>query len=135
MFSDEELTDRQLRYFGVSLGLMLFVFAGGAHWKWNASGFALVLVATTITLMTVYYAVPRTRQTVFRGFKLLTFPIRMVATMLILAIIYYFVVTPIGIGLRLAGKSIRRYPSTDKTQSYWVERSAEQKVSRYFDTF
>ena len=59
-------------------------------------------------------------------------PIGWVMSHVILAFIYYLVLTPVGLALRLAGRDPlhRRFDREAKT--YWIDRGKEPPVDRYF---
>jgi hypothetical protein len=63
------------------------------------------------------------------------FPIGWLVSHALLAIIYYLVITPIGLVMRGLGKDPiqKRFDPTRK--SYWVKREATRDRSRYFRQF
>jgi hypothetical protein len=127
------LTDRQLRYFGLSLAGLLAAFAALAHWKWQSPVAAGVLLALACTLLVVYYAVAATRRPIYRAFRTLTYPIQWFMTAAILALVYFAVVTPIGLILRLSGKGIR--VKADDKKSFWTTRQESTELSSYFRSY
>jgi hypothetical protein len=63
------------------------------------------------------------------------FPIGFVISYVLMAIIYYLVVTSIGLIMRIFGRDsmYRRFDRDAAT--YWFERRAEQAQDRYFRQF
>ena len=112
---------------------MLLVAAGLAQWKWQANRIALGLLVIATALALVYYAVPVIQRSIYRAFRWLTTPIQLVMSVVILAVVYYGVVTPIGLILRLFGMGIGSKPTG--SQSHWVPRKSDSEASRYFDTY
>lgn len=136
MFQNQELDDRQLRYFGASLAAMIAIFGGLAYWRWHVPWIGGGLAAVAAVVGGTYYGLPRSQRPIYRGFRWLTYPIQLVASAIILAIVYYLVLVPIGVMLRWCGKSIRRdTASGDQQESLWNERDDKPDASRYFDTF
>ena len=128
-----QVSDRQLRYFGLSLAALLMVFAALAHWKWQSPVAGGVLLGFAITLSVVYYAASATRRPIYRAFRTLTYPIQFFMTAVIMAIVYYGIVTPIGLMLRLRGIGIRA--RDEVKESHWVAREETREPSSYFHTY
>lgn len=132
MFQND-IHQSQLRYFGLSLAGLLGCFAALAFWKWQSTMAAVCLSGASLVVGTVYYAVPSTQKPICRGFMTLTKPIQMVATIVILACVYYLILTPIGLVLRMFNHSIRK--RTSNQSSCYVDCPPSRKPSRYFDTY
>lgn len=66
---------------------------------------------------------------------LVTFPIGMVVSFVVLAIFYYLIITPTGIIFRLMGRDIlcRKWPG--ERESYWIEHKKTDDIQRYFRQF
>jgi len=128
-----QLSDRQLRYFGASLAALLVALAALAHWKWQSPITGGVLLACAVVLFVVYYAVAATRRPIYRAFRAFTYPIQWFMTAVILAIVYFGIITPIGLMLRLRGIGIRT--TGQAKQSYWVARQDSSEPSSYFHTY
>ncbi|NND99622.1 MAG: hypothetical protein HKN47_20080 [Pirellulaceae bacterium] len=129
----QELNDRQLRYFGASLAALLWVFAAVAYWKWNSANIATALTVSGLLLIGVYYLIPNTQRGIYNAFRKITHPIQVVMTIIILGIVYYLVLTPIGLLLRLGGYGLKR--QNDGQTSHWSKRDRPNQASRYFDTY
>lgn len=69
---------------------------------------------------------------VFVGMMTLTFPIGWVISNVILMLVYYGVLTPIGLAMRLAGRDPMQRRFEPGARSYWVPRSGDVAPSRYF---
>ena len=133
MLSQSTLSDRQLRFFGLSLAALFLVFAGLAFWKWQATITSVVLIVLATLLALVYYIVPSSQRPIYQAFRKVTAPIQIVMTMIILAVVYFFVLTPIGWMLRWSRVNIRQ--KSDEHQSFWVKAGKPCELSRYFDTY
>jgi len=81
-------------------------------------------------------ACPRAIKPAWIGLMTITFPIGWVVSHILLAGIFYLLIFPIGLVLRLMGKDplSRRFDPEAKT--YWVERRKEERpVQDYFRQF
>jgi len=59
-------------------------------------------------------------------------PIGWVMSHVILAFIYYLVLTPVGLALRLAGRDPLNRRLDREAKTYWIDRGDEPAVDRYF---
>jgi len=128
-----ELNDSQLRYFGLSLAGLFACFGLLAYWKWQSPLIAGCLGLVSLLIAVVYYTIPSTQRRIYQGFTTLTRPIQFIATVLILAIVYYGVLSPIGLILRLFGHSVRK--KDDAPSTHYSDCSPTPSASRYFDTY
>ena len=86
-------------------------------------------------LTALYFAVPPLRRPLFLGWIYATFPIGWTISHLLMAVIYYGVLTPIGLVLRLCGKDPVEKEIDSGRSSYWVEHPTKTDASRYFRQF
>ena len=75
---------------------------------------------------------PSNRKWIENNFKRITLPIRLLVTLVLLALVYYLVVTPIGFLLRLRGRDIRKATVNDSTQ--WSQ-TVDRDLASYFHTY
>ena len=59
-------------------------------------------------------------------------PIGWVMSHVILGVIYYLVLTPVGLALRAAGRDPLHRRFDREAKSYWIDRAGEPVVERYF---
>src|SRR5689334_9550650 len=100
-------TERQLRLFG-GVWLPLFLALLGGLWLWrHGSGWMSAAVAVSIVAIVsavVGWIAPRAMRPVFVGLILITWPIGWVVSHVILAVIFFGVMTPLGWIMRLTGR-------------------------------
>ena len=127
---------RQLNQFGfVWLGFLV-LFGVIAFFKFDNPGVARWLWLAAVVVPVLGWLVPAFMRLVFLGMSYLAWPIGFVVSHVVLAVVYYLVLTPIGLLTRLF-----RYDSMKRTfdrevTSYWVERSPEAvDPKRYFRQF
>ena len=126
---------RDLAWFGLVL-FLFFLVIGGVLGRALASDVArYVAWAAGATLALAYYAVPGWRRPMFVGWMYAAYPIGFVMSHLLLGVVYFGVVTPIGLLMRAMGHDpmTRRFDRSATT--YWVERQQVSDVKRYFRQF
>ena len=125
----------QMRFMGILLGLFLGVFGLVIYLKsksiYVAAGFWIFAVAVTI----VYYAVPAWKKPIYLGWMYAVYPIGWVMSHVILAIVYYLVLTPIGFIMRCTGRDPMTRRFEPEADTYWVAHSPDKDPARYFRQF
>lgn len=125
-------TYRILRQFSVAIGVFaaligsLTMWHGGTTAAWIIWGLGAVMSAVGLVRP------PWIRGT-YIGMNLLTAPIGIVVSLAVLGVVYYIVVTPTGLLLRLFGYDPlqKRKPQTD---TYWRKR-VQREPDQYFRQF
>jgi hypothetical protein len=138
LFSNQHLSDRQLPWVGVSLTGLILALGWMIAWRWQSHQLAVITPVAGALFAAVFYLVPRTRRPIHRAFSICVYPIQFLVTVALLAIVYFGVVAPIGICLRLSGfDPLDRLSKTDaeSPSTYWVKRDPTPPAGRYFKTY
>ena len=116
---------RELRKFGwlvggvfVALGVW-FLLRHKAHYPWCLwPGIALVLLGT---------AAPRALKWVYVVWMSLAFVLGSIVSQVILTLLFFCVITPIGFVARLTGNDFLRLKPDPNARSYWSARTARAR--------
>jgi hypothetical protein len=129
-------TRRQLRQFGfVWLGF-LTLFGFMAFSVLDDVDLALLLWAAALLVPLIGWFVPAFMRLVFVGMSYLAWPVGFVVSHVVLAIVYYLVLTPIGLAARIVGYDSMQRHFDREAGSYWIERPRRPPGSRrYFRQF
>jgi len=129
-------TRKQLNRFGfVWLGF-LAVFGAVAFFKLHQSPLGIVLWVLAVAVPVVGWTMPRFMRLVFVGMSCLAWPIGFVVSHVVLAVVFYLVLTPIGLVMRLFGYDPMRRRFEPGESSYWTRRQETGVDSdRYFRQF
>src|SRR5262245_10897093 len=130
-----KFTTRELRQFA---GLWFPLFCGMIGlFCWRAGGAvaAYVIWSTGIGLGLVGLVFPPFIKPVYQGLMFVTFPIGWVMSHLVLGIVYYLVMTPIGLLMRLLVRDPMQRNLDRMAATYWVPRQPVTNVERYFRQF
>jgi hypothetical protein len=125
---------RQLAVFGGFWVVFFCIFGGVACWKgsYGSAGIFWV-IGTAIPAAGLVW--PKALKIVFLLASYLSFPIGFFASYLILFVIYYMVLTPIGFVLRLKGYDPLHLRFDRKAKTYWTYREQVESIERYFRQF
>ena len=126
-------TRAQLRWFAA---LVFPLFWGWiAFLIWNRAGWPRVAIAVAGVAAAISIAglvSPAFMRRVWIAMMVALSPIGWVMSHLILGVIYYLVLTPVGLALRAAGRDPLHRRFDRRAQSYWIDRRGKSDVERYF---
>lgn len=132
---DHNPSHRQLNVFG-AIWLVFFGVVGGIVLKNSGSmPMATVIWGLAVAVPVVGWILPAFMRIVYVGMAYATFPIGFVVSYLILAIVYYLVLTPTGIVMRLFGYDPMNRHFDVSTDTYWCPRKQDDNLNRYFWQF
>ncbi|MCC9642764.1 SxtJ family membrane protein [Rhodopirellula sp. JC740] len=120
------------RWFGASLGLLLLIFA----WLSRSLGVwpSALLFGCAVVTTSVYYALPATQEKIIRGWQWLTFPIAFLIGHLLFGAIYFVVLTPLAMALRVVGHDALRLRERHRA-STWQDRKQDVAAEQYLKQF
>ena len=129
-------TRRELNQFGFIWLGFLALFGVVAYFKFSSPLAARWLWIAAVVVPIVGWLVPAFMRLVFLGMSYLAWPIGFVVSHVVLAAVYYLVLTPIGLLTRLFGYDSMKKRFDPEAESYWIERSVGGVGSkRYFRQF
>jgi hypothetical protein len=129
-------THRELNQFGFIWLGFLALFGVIAYFKFSSPLAARWLWVAAAVVPIVGWLVPAVMRLVFLGMSYLAWPIGFVVSHVVLAVVYYLVLTPIGLLTRLFGYDSMKKDFDPEVESYWVDRSPEAvDPKRYFRQF
>ena len=129
-------TDRELRQFaGIWFPVFwavvgLIVGSRTGHWQWPI---ALLGVAAVVALVGLIQ--PRLTRPIYIGWVSAAFPVGWLVSHLLLAAVYYSVITPLALLLRLAGRDKLKLRFDREAKTYWTSRPPPPSSDRYFRQF
>lgn len=128
-------TSRQLAVFALAWLAFLGAWGAVAWWKTGSLLLAGACWVAAVAVPALGLITPELLRLVYVGFSYAALPIGLVVSHIILAVVYYAVLTPIGLGLRLFGHDPmhRRFEPDAKT--YWVPREEDDDAERSFRQF
>ena len=141
---DRKPDDRTLRQFGyialVGFGALsamawfeVFIFGFGLGGARSTVTIVLAGLAGISFVQSVIY--PKANWPIYIGLTLLAFPIGFVLSYVIMGTLFYGLITPIGLLMRLGGRDplMRRFEPDAK--SYWVQSRSDRGKESYFKQF
>lgn len=124
-------SDRDLRKFGLMVGGvfavlgLLFLWRHKAHYPYFLwPGAALVLFGTIR---------PRALKWIYIAWMSVAFVLGFVMAHVILALLFFFVITPMGLVARLVGKDFLSLKLDRAAKSYWIPRESKSKSAADYE--
>ena len=106
-----------------------------ARWQFGAPAAALGIWSAGGALAALYWVAPSLRRPILVGWMYAALPIGWTVSHLMMGVVYFAVVTPIGLLSRLVrGDALHRRPDR-KARSYWIERPRRGGTRRYLRQF
>lgn len=133
---DWDPSARDLRIF---IGVWFLAFWGivGAWVGYKTGNWSLAVGIWTIAgwFAVVGLLYPRAIRPVYTAWVAAAWPIGWLVGHLILAAIFFLVLTPIGMLMRLVGRDPMHRSFDRKADSYWIRRTTKSDPARYFRQF
>ena len=136
---------KQLRGFG---WISLVAFGAIGTWIFFKHSFLSIPIAPIAAERTAYVlwasagicallglTAPLALRPLFVGLTLVSLPIGFVVSHVIMFVVFYVVLTPVGLVFRLVGYDPLNRKLEPEARSYWVQRKLDQDTKRYFRQF
>jgi len=127
--------DKQLRQFALLLALLLAGLAGWLAWKSHPVAWAAGAGAAAVASGVLGVFRPGLMRVVYVGWMAAVFPIGWLVSHLLLAAIYYLVITPIGVMMRVCGYDPMQRRWDRQAPTYWKPRRDVDDPKRYFKQY
>lgn len=126
---------RDLMWFGILFPVFIAILGTIIHWRFGAPSVARLVWIVGAAVTILYGAIPAIRAPFYVGWMYAVFPIGWTISHLVLAMIYYLVVTPLGIFLRLRGIDPLERELDRSADTYWKPHKPAQRPNRYLRQF
>ncbi len=125
-------TPRTLRQFAALF--LVFFLAMGAHQYFGRGHHAagLVLGSVAVLVGTLGLIKPPAIRWIFVGWMVLAFPIGWLVSQIMLAVLFYLVLTPVAVLFRWRGRDLLGRNPAPGRPSFWVPKRSPEDVRSYF---
>jgi len=133
---DERIV-KQFAWFAI-IGLPLlawFVLRLVTTFEWAHPAFLTVAAVGVSQLGLYLIGVRVVSRCLFLGLSILFIPFGFIISHVLLAAVYYLVLTPIALFFRVIGRDVIGKKLDKDAKSYWVERNADRPASSYFKLY
>ena len=125
----------ELRIFGLVPLAFLGLIGGLLMWRAGAQRVPFVLWGVGLAIAIVYYAIPKCRMIIYYGWMKAVYPLGWLVSHAVLGLVFYAVLTPMGLLMRLFGRDPMNRKLDPDASSYWAPHDPGGKTERYFRQF
>ena len=122
---------RDLRNFGITVGIILLIISGFLFWKEKES--FPIFLAIGITLLLTAIAIPVFLKPFYWIWMIFAIILGWVMTRVILSLLFYVMFTSIGLTLRFFGKQFLELRWDKSKESYWNYRTNEHLQNENYE--
>jgi hypothetical protein len=133
-FADLQLnpTPKTLRQFSAAWLVFFLAAAAQQYFRRGHPHVGLALAIAAISIGVLGLAKPAAVRWLFVASMFLAFPIGWIVSQMMLLLMFYLVVTPVALLLRIRGRdALRRRPARNAT-SFWQPKETPEDVTSYF---
>ena len=124
---------RALRRFGFTVGLVILALGFLFLWRNRGAGWPLISIGTV--LVVAAGLAPSSLKWVHGPWMIVSFVLGWIVTRVLLTVVFFLVVTPIGLLQRLFGKRIIEVAFRPNAASYWQARTTRPLPEDYEKQF
>ena len=133
-----DTSKKALRSFGWVVGGVLLIIAAVVWWRndFTLTTAASVLGGLGAALTVLGLTVPMILKPVYRVWMALAVVLGFIMTRVILTVVYYLIMTPIGLIMRLLGKDPLHRRIDPNAASYWIPKTyldeSKERLEKYY---
>ncbi|MFN2623606.1 MAG: SxtJ family membrane protein [Chthoniobacterales bacterium] len=132
-YQKQDRSPPALRRFGFTLGFVAILLGAVFIWRHRAAGWPFISIGG-IFLLTVAFA-PSTLKWVHKPWTTLSLILGWIVSRILLTVIFFLVLTPIGLLQRICGKRVIETTFRTKASSYWQPRRGRFAPADYENQF
>lgn len=117
----------ELKKFGITIGIILGVISGLLWWRGREFHYYFTILSFVFIFTGIF--LPTLLKYIYKGWMTLAIVIGWCVTHIILGVLFYLILTPIGVISRLSGKHFLDLNPDNPGKSYWKYRK-QKKSSR-----
>ena len=122
---------RDLRSFGITIGIILLLVAGLLFYKQKESFQIFLYIAVSFTGFGLI--LPAILKPFYLFWMIFAVVLGWFTTRLILSLLYYMILTPIGLVLRIISKDLLELKKEVNNGSYWNKRDRRAEINQNYE--
>jgi len=117
--------EKELRQFGYTMGIVLGIL--GVLFLWRGKEWYPYFIALSVVFLFLAFALPLLLKPLQKFWMTLAVLLGWFMTRIILSVLFYLVISPIGLIMRISGKDFLSRKLEKNSDSYWIPK---QEVTR-----
>ena len=121
----------EVRKFGITLSIILSILGGSFLWRGKAYHPYFFIFSITFLLLSL--ALPVLIKPIYKAWMILSLLLGWLMTRIILIVLFYLIVTPIGLLAKLFDKDLLNLKFNKKADSYWIPRKVVEFEKKNYE--
>jgi len=121
-----DLTEKSLKKFGYTVGAVLIALYAWFFYRNHYEVFRTVLLVLGFLLLLGGFLFPKQLKGAYKVWMGLAFVLGWLVSRIILTILFFLVITPVGLLAKLAGKKFVDADVNKDSKSYWIKRDGSK---------
>ena len=122
---------KDIRSFGIIFGIIFLIIAGLLFYKEKDSFQLFIYMASSF--IGISLVIPVILKPIYLVWMIFSVILGWFMTRLILSLLFYLIITPIGLVLRLMGKDLLELRKKEVQDSYWNMRNSEKEQNQNYE--
>ena len=120
------------RKFGITMGIILAVM--GFYLLWKGKNYFEYVFLLTAAIFISGLVIPSALKPVYKAWMLMSVIMGFIMTRIIMVVIFYMIVTPVGFVASIIGKNFLDMKIDKTAKSYWMVREMVQKEKSDYES-
>jgi len=129
---NQDPTSRELKVFGFLFAVFFAVVGGLVWWQSGSRTAGLVVWGAAALVLLVFMLAAQARRPIYLAWSYALYPIGYALTLVLMGAVFYLVITPTGLLMRLFGRDPLSRKFQPEASSYWIRRREDASLDRYF---
>jgi len=127
---------KELRKFGLIALVVLGASACVSRFVFLAPAIAsLIVAAVGLFICAITFLSAKAGRLIYLGMTFAALPIGLVISVLLMAIFYFLILTPIGMFFKITGRDLMHRKFEQDSTTYWSQKKYDDAAERYFHQF
>ena len=122
---------KDLRSFGVTIGIIILIISGFLFYRENESSQLFIYIGASFIGLGLI--IPIMLKPIYLLWMTFSVILGWFMTRLILSLLFYLVITPIGLVLRIAGKDLLELKKKENQGSFWNFRNRDTEQNQNYE--
>ena len=123
--------NKDLRSFGITFGIIFLIIAGFLLYRENESFQLFIIISSTFIIFG--FILPITLKPIYISWMSFAIILGWFMTRFILSLLFYLIVTPLGLITRVLGKDFLELKKEVSNGSYWNQRESSLEKNQNYD--
>ena len=123
--------EKDIRIFGITMGIILLIIAAFLFLKEKDSFQLFIYIAGSF--ISLGFLIPIILKPIYLVWMIFAVILGWFMTRVIISLLYYIIITPIGLFLRIIGKDLLDLKEQKNKKSYWNIRNSEDEQNQNYE--